>query len=357
MMTDKRTNSIQIFCCYAHEDEALCTQLKMHLSPLQHQGFIDVWSDHDIDTETEWIHEIDKHLNEADIILLLISPDFMASEYHTPHVKNALQRHERHEALVTPLLLRSSMWDETLAGLDTLPRNHMPVTEFQDQDEAFCDIAKELRYRVENSLINVWQDEANELYREGKYNEALVIYEKILQLKSSLAASVCKANVLGDLQRYGEALLAYEQAMRFKRKQSPIEERPVHGSKFYEEALQIYEQIFQQSVSYRSHSPWPGMMLEDIPQGRGRAPINQLNQAIKHDPINPFLYHLKGNVFFRLEQYREALGAYEQAIQLQEGFELSRRYLSEAIENISWQAYKGLDRLARRDLEKANQTG
>src|SRR5438874_2603680 len=68
---------VKIFCCYAHEDEPLLKKLKAHLRPLQRQGLIDVWHDRDITAGTECEQEMSKHLNEAQIILLLISPDFM----------------------------------------------------------------------------------------------------------------------------------------------------------------------------------------------------------------------------------------------------------------------------------------
>jgi hypothetical protein len=72
---------VKIFFCYAHEDEALLDKLKTHLSPLQWQGLIDPWHDRDISAGTEWEEEIKEHLNTSQIILLLASPDFMASKY------------------------------------------------------------------------------------------------------------------------------------------------------------------------------------------------------------------------------------------------------------------------------------
>ena len=68
---------VKIFLCYAHEDEELLKKLKTHLSPLLRQGLIDIWHDRDIGAGTEWKQDITKHLNEAQIILLLISSDFM----------------------------------------------------------------------------------------------------------------------------------------------------------------------------------------------------------------------------------------------------------------------------------------
>src|SRR6266567_2024682 len=97
---------VTIFCCYAHEDEALLNQLKRHLIPLQRQGLIDIWYDRDISAGTEWEQEIKEHLNSAQIILLLVSPDFMASDYcYGVEMRRALERHEQKEVRVIPVIL------------------------------------------------------------------------------------------------------------------------------------------------------------------------------------------------------------------------------------------------------------
>ncbi len=84
---------VTIFFCYAHEDETLLKKLKSHLRPLQHQELIDVWYDRNISAGIEWEQEIDKHLNSSQIVLLLISPDFMDSDYcYSVEMKRALER-------------------------------------------------------------------------------------------------------------------------------------------------------------------------------------------------------------------------------------------------------------------------
>src|SRR5579863_6395499 len=98
---------LKIFFCYAHEDEALLNKLKTHLRPLQRQGLIEMWHDRDINAGTQWEREIDKHLNIAQIILLLISPDFMDSEYcYSKEMFRALELQKRDEAQVIPIILR-----------------------------------------------------------------------------------------------------------------------------------------------------------------------------------------------------------------------------------------------------------
>ena len=71
-----------VFCSYAHEDEALHEELEKHLSMLQANGVIDSWHDRAIPAGKEWASEMNEHLNSAQIILLLISPDFLVSKYY-----------------------------------------------------------------------------------------------------------------------------------------------------------------------------------------------------------------------------------------------------------------------------------
>src|SRR6266704_2132576 len=103
--------SISIFFCYAHEDETLLKKLKAHLRPLQRQGLITVWYDRDISAGSEWEQQIKEQLNSAQIILLLVSPDFMDSDYcYSIEMQRAIQRHQRGEERVIPIILRPVHW-------------------------------------------------------------------------------------------------------------------------------------------------------------------------------------------------------------------------------------------------------
>ncbi len=156
MSTDKR---IEIFCCYAREDEALLNKLKTHLRPLQRQGLIDVWYDREISAGTEWEQEIKQHLNTAQIILLLVSPDFMDSDYcYGIEMTRAIERHKSGEARVIPIILRWAIWKETPIGkLQALPTDGKPVKSWHDEDEAFLNIVKGIREVVEKWTAPVEQ--------------------------------------------------------------------------------------------------------------------------------------------------------------------------------------------------------
>jgi len=144
--------TVSIFFCYAHEDEALLNKLKTHLKPLQRQGLIDVWHDRDISAGTEWEQEISERLNEATIILLLVSPDFMNSDYcYSVEMKRALERHERKESIVIPVILRPIYWQGVLGKLQALPTGAKPVGDrsWHNVGEALYDVAEGIRTVVE----------------------------------------------------------------------------------------------------------------------------------------------------------------------------------------------------------------
>jgi TIR domain len=149
----KPQRTIEVFYSYAHKDEMLRNKLEMQLSLLKQQGHITNWHDRKIDPGQEWAKEINEHLNTADIILLLVSPDFLASDYcYGIEMKRALERHEAEEAIVIPVILRKVYWQGALFGkLHALPTDAKPVTSrnWHNQDEAFFDVAEGIRKIVE----------------------------------------------------------------------------------------------------------------------------------------------------------------------------------------------------------------
>jgi nucleoside phosphorylase len=147
---------IEIFFSYAHKDEALRDKLANHLKTLQRQKIIKQWHDRQIGAGNEWAGEIDQHLNSSHIILLLLSSDFIASDYCCDtEVARAMERHQRKEAKVIPIILRSVDLDGMpFKKLQTLPRNQVPVTSWLNEDEAFTDIAKEIRNTIKELTAN-----------------------------------------------------------------------------------------------------------------------------------------------------------------------------------------------------------
>jgi hypothetical protein len=141
---------IEVFFSYAHEDEPLRDQMANHLANLQHQGVIEKWHDRKIPPGNEWGGQIETRLNTADIILLLISADFMASDYcYTIEMQRAVERHDRGEACVIPVILRPCDWKGApFSKLQALPKDALPVTRWQDRDEAFVNIVEGIRVAI-----------------------------------------------------------------------------------------------------------------------------------------------------------------------------------------------------------------
>jgi len=150
----KEQKAIQTFCCYAHTDEQLLNKLKAHLKPQQREGLLQIWYDRDISAGTEWEQEIEEQLNTAQIILLLVSPDFMASDYcYTKEMQRALERHNRGEIRAIPIILRPVDWQITPLGkLQALPKDGRPITTWSNRDNAYLDVARGIRAVVETFL-------------------------------------------------------------------------------------------------------------------------------------------------------------------------------------------------------------
>src|SRR5260221_1053026 len=146
-MTAEADRALELFYSYAHKDERLRDELNKHLYNLKRQGLIADWYDRDISAGTEWEQEIDSHLNSAHVILLLISPDFMASDYcYSIEMKRALERHELGEARVIPIILKVVDWKDTpFSKLQALPKNAKAITSWKDRNAAFFEIAKGIR--------------------------------------------------------------------------------------------------------------------------------------------------------------------------------------------------------------------
>ncbi len=138
---------IEVFVSYSHRDEVLHDELAKHLRPLEREGVIQRWHDRRLTAGTEFGDEIDVLLNRAGIILLLVSPDFIASEYcWSKEMKRAMERHEAGEARVVPVILRPVDWHNTPFGkLLALPKDGKAVTSWTDRDTALLDVAKGIR--------------------------------------------------------------------------------------------------------------------------------------------------------------------------------------------------------------------
>ena len=150
--TVQRAGASEVFFAYSHKDEALRDRLASHLKLLERQGIIKTWHDRRIDAGSEWKDKIDSHLESAKIILLLISAEFLASDYSFDvEMKRALERHEDGSAVVIPVILRPVDWKQSaFAKLQALPKNGKPITTYANRDVAFEEVAAGIRVAIEN---------------------------------------------------------------------------------------------------------------------------------------------------------------------------------------------------------------
>lgn len=143
---------IEVFISYSHKDESLKDELYVHLANLTRQGKIRPWQDRAIEAGTEWDAEIKAHLESAGVILLLITPRFIASEYcFDKEMQRAMERHAVGTARVVPIIMKPCDWQDTpFSKLQVLPKDAKPVTSWSDQDEALLDVVKGIRRAVDS---------------------------------------------------------------------------------------------------------------------------------------------------------------------------------------------------------------
>jgi TIR domain len=147
---------IRLFYSYSHKDGALRDKLEESFALLKRQGLITDWHDRKISAGDEWKGAIDKNLEEAQIILLLVSASFIASDYCWDiELKRAIERHERGEARVIPIILRPCVWNTSpIGGLQALPKDAKPVIKWRPRDDGFKDVAEGIRRVIEELTAN-----------------------------------------------------------------------------------------------------------------------------------------------------------------------------------------------------------
>lgn len=248
--------SIEIFLCYAREDEALLKELEKHLRVLRRQGIIDLWYDRNISAGADWEREIDNHLNTARVILLLVSPDFLDSDYcYGIEMKRAMERHEQGEACVIPIILRHVYWHKTPFGkLQALPIDSKPIlsSHWVFKDEAWYNTAEGIRIKVEDIIATdkakQCTDKGNKLYEQKQYAKAIVAYDEALKYDPKyFRAYYNKGSTYGLLMQFEEAIAAFDEVIRIE----PKEFRAYKSIGYalfclerYKEALKAYQQAF-----------------------------------------------------------------------------------------------------------------
>ena len=142
-----RGRKAKLFVSYSHKDERHRELLEIHLSSLRREGVVAVWHDLKITPGEEWRPAIEKNLDTADCVLLLVTPDFLASDYcYSVEMQHALEKHREGRILVIPVIVRPVDWERTPLGeLQALPKGAKPVVEWAVRDRAWLSVAEGLR--------------------------------------------------------------------------------------------------------------------------------------------------------------------------------------------------------------------
>lgn len=147
----KASRAARVFISYSHADEVYKSTLEKHLALLNRIGVIETWSDRALTPGQAWDAEIQSRLEQADIILLLVSVNFLASDYsYVRETALALDRARSGSAAVVPVILSPVDWKlAPFSSLQALPRNAQPITTWANQDEAWAQVAEGVRRLVQ----------------------------------------------------------------------------------------------------------------------------------------------------------------------------------------------------------------
>lgn len=243
-------DAVRVFISYSHKDEELRDKLDTHLSNLRWDGVISSWYDRQLTAGMEWDDKIKTELESSDIILLLISPDFIASKYcRDVEIPMALQQHESKQASVVPVILRPFDWfSAPFAKLQAFPKDAKPVTTWANQDEAFVSIAQGIRTAAKLMLdYRKQQAEQKQLIR-------VQYLQKVEEVLSDGVISIVERDTLDELR---ETLgLTSEEAKE-------IETHAYEPFSRYEESLNKYKQTLNRLIT-KGYYPFNEEIEKDL---------------------------------------------------------------------------------------------
>ena len=224
---DEPSTPVEVFCCYVEEDASFLESLQRHLSILRRSERIVPWHKRKVIAGGDWGHEIDAHLNSDALILLLISPHFLDSDYaYEVELQRAMQRYDDNEARVIPILVRPCVWEKALfARLQMLPRNGRAISEYKNKDQAFTEIVEEISRVLESmqltpgtaasGLPKIWQIPPHQ--RSAFFTGREQILTQLAEaLQTGKTTALCQPQAISGLGGIGKTQIAVEYAYQHR---------------------------------------------------------------------------------------------------------------------------------------------
>lgn len=369
-METTESKVLKIFYCYARKDKPLRDEMDLHLSALKRQNSVITWADHEIAPGEDWTKDIDRHLNDADIIFLLVSPNFMGSDYcYGIEMQRALERHEQKQARVVPIILRPVDWEDApFSKLQVLPTNAQPVTSWPDLDAAFADIVKNLRPLIKDLRNQLktkesWLAEAEALLGRDRHQDALEPLNQALALDPDyIFALIYRGGAYKQLSDYKKALADFDHALSLDPKNTTL--LMLRGDAYrlqgdYPKALADLNQalafkpddataLARRGETHRILGNYENALI-DLDQALKLAPddtfalaargdthrfignyqqaLSDFNRVLSFDPRNATILTKRGDTYHALKDYKKALTDFNEALTRHSNFSnaLARR--------------------------------
>ncbi len=209
-------HGVKIFISYSHQDKRYLELLDRHLAGLRRRGILEFWTDRQIRPGDDWSSEISSNIDDAEVILLLVSADFLASDYcYSAEMTRALERHRAGSARVIPIILRPVDWAASpLGNLQALPRGAKPITRWSNRDEAYVDIVNGIERVVAELHTTASQTSQRAVLASGAGTVSLVDTKRTPLADATLDRPV---HQLGEVfVKQGEPILTFIEPPLFK---------------------------------------------------------------------------------------------------------------------------------------------
>ena len=332
---------LKVFLSYSHRDEELCERFVVHLSQLKRDGLIEAWNDRRITAGTEWAGAIDEHLNSAHIIILLVSADFLASDYcNDIEMTRALERRQKGEARVVSVILKPCDWETSrFASLQALPKGGKPVVDWKTEDHGFVDAVKGLRDLIVELCgsgpvrVHVFQTAIRR--QPWRWASGLVLAAALLacwRLWSNSQRHLNQGTDLLNVGLYAEAQPALERA----KKLNPFSQAAGCGLEAIElNAMRSNRVQFEQRLN-QANREYPRCAYLKVLTGDQKyrladreGAFADYQEAVKREPGLAEAYFDMGRILYLQGNPDSALEQYQKAAQLSPGTPRYRNNLAD----------------------------